>query len=95
MKNDYISRRQFMIIEEEEGFSLVCISPSNFTSITYPYEIKIKTGMIFRVHNELLQITKNSEVFNGFSDFLTDDHGLSDNPDKTLDFLPENKSFVT
>jgi hypothetical protein len=49
IKNDYISRRQFMLIEEEKGYSLVCLSPSNFTSITYPHEIKVKPGMIFRV----------------------------------------------
>ena len=49
-----------MLIEEETKFSLVCISPSNFTSLTYPYEMKVQVGMIFRFNGELLQITKHS-----------------------------------
>jgi hypothetical protein len=44
IKNKYVSRKQFMVIEEEEKlipskghlqFSLVCLSSSNFTMVKY------------------------------------------------------------
>ena len=49
--------------------------------------------MIFRVHNEMIQITKNQEIFGGFSEVNTEDIGENDQNDATLDYLPENKSF--
>lgn len=59
IKNKYVSRKQFMIIEEDEisskenssllPFSLVCLSSSNFTMITYNREEKLWPGMIFKI----------------------------------------------
>ena len=77
-----------MLIEDVDGFSLVCLSPSNFTAVTYPHEIKIEVGMIFRVHNEMIQITKNQEIFGGFSEVNTEDIGENEQNDATLDYLP-------
>lgn len=48
-----------MVIEEEDEkaplneirlpFSLVCLSSSNFTMVTYNREVKLNVGMIFKV----------------------------------------------
>ena len=42
--------------------------------------------MIFRLNNELIQITKNSEVFNGFMEPIIEEG--DENGDKTLEYLP-------
>lgn len=59
IKNKYVSRKQFMIIEEDEKgfssqqsrlpFSIVCLSSSNFTMVSYQREEKLKVGMIFKL----------------------------------------------
>jgi hypothetical protein len=42
----------------------------------------------------MLQITKISEVFSGFTKHLNQDPGDDTGEDKTLEYLPENKSFL-
>ena len=59
LKSKYISRKQMTIIEEvksdimkssqhnKHNFSIVCLSQTNFTTITYPHRVKAGTGLIF------------------------------------------------
>jgi hypothetical protein len=68
IKNKYVSRKQFMVIEEEEEklvtkeailpFSLVCLSSSNFTMLKYNREVRLRTGMIFRAGENAVQVVK-------------------------------------
>lgn len=41
----------------------------------------------------MIQITRNQEMFGGFSEVKTEDVGENEQNDATLDYLPENKSF--
>lgn len=59
LKSKYISRKQMVIIEEtksdvmkssqhnKHNFSIVCLSQTNFTVITYPHRVKAGVGLIF------------------------------------------------
>jgi hypothetical protein len=68
IKNKYVSRKQFMVIEEEDekvmsskahlSFSLVCLSSSNFTMVKYDREVRLRVGMIFRVGENVVQVVK-------------------------------------
>lgn len=62
-----------MIIEEDDKimgnsksllpFSLVCLSSSNFTMVAYDRDEIAKTGMIFKLGENSLQIVKISNCF--------------------------------
>lgn len=70
IKNKYVSRKQFMVIEEEDEklvlnqtnlpFSLVCLSSSNFTMVKYNREVRLRVGMIFRLGDNAIQVVKLS-----------------------------------
>ena len=59
LKSKYISRKQMVIIEElksdvmkssqhnKHNFSIVCLSQTNFTTISYPHRVKAGVGLIF------------------------------------------------
>ena len=46
---------------------MVCLSPSNYTILTYPHRIEIKPGMIIKVKGEMIEIIKITEEFSGIS----------------------------
>lgn len=68
LKSKYISRKQLAIIEDKRqeklknsdsskyNFSIVCLSQTNFTSISYPTKIKVGVGLIFFGENTKYQV---------------------------------------
>jgi hypothetical protein len=59
LKSKYVSRRQMVLVEDVKPdkikssdankyqFSLICLSQTNFTVISYPYRVKAGVGLIF------------------------------------------------
>lgn len=72
LKNKYISRKQMAIIEDlktgkmkesdKYNFSLVCLSQTNFTIISYPHETKAYVGLIFYGQNVKYQVIKYEKL---------------------------------
>ena len=47
------------------NYFIVCLSPSNYTCVTYPYPVEAKPGMIFKIHGEMVQVLRVSDSFSG------------------------------
>ena len=85
--------------EKFSNYYIVCLSPSNYTSVSYPYSREAKPGMIFKSNGEMVQIIRVLDSYAGLKNIdetarLMESSQLEDECEKTLDHLPTNKSFL-
>ena len=101
IKNKYVSRKQFMVIEEEDEklvtnetilpFSLVCLSSSNFTMVKYNREVKLRAGVIFRAGENAVQVVKVANCMREAQ--KVEEKEIDSDEDETLEHLPTKSSL--
>ena len=101
INNKYVSRKQFMVIEEEDEklvtkeailpFSLVCLSSSNFTMLKYNREVSLRTGTIFRAGENVVQVVKVANCMREVQ--KVEDKEIDSDEDETLEHLPTKSSL--